>query len=248
MEKQRPQIGVGVAVFHQGKVLLGKRKGAHGAGQWAFPGGKLDWKESVEACAARELFEETGLKATSIRLGPWVENVIDEQSHYLTIFAFVESFAGTLQLLEPEKCECWDWFPWTDMPQPLFPPIASLLQIHPQRQLIDELLAFYKARDWDQFHSPKNLVTDLASEVGELLEPFRWLTEQQSYCLSEKVKEEVRDEIGDVFAVLVYLSYKLGIDPLEAAQDKLLKTGLKYPVEKCKGKALKYTAYEDSKF
>ena len=176
MEKQRPQIGVGVAVFHQGKVLLGKRKGAHGAGQWAFPGGK------------------------------------------------------------------------TDLPQPLFPPIASLLQIHPQRQLIDELLAFYKARDWDQFHSPKNLVMDLASEVGELLEPFRWLTEQQSYCLSEKVKEEVRDEIGDVFAVLVYLSYKLGIDPLEAAQDKLLKTGLKYPVEKCKGKALKYTAYEDSKF
>lgn len=109
---------------------------------------------------------------------------------------------------------------------------------------VEKLLAFYKERDWEQFHSPKNMVMDLASEVGELVEPFRWLTEHQSSNLNSKALEEVRDEIGDVFTVLVYLSHLLGIDPLQAAHAKLEKIGIKYPANLCRGKVDKYTAYE----
>lgn len=111
--------------------------------------------------------------------------------------------------------------------------------------LINKLEHFYQVRDWNQFHSPKNLAMNLATEVGELLEPFRWLTETQSQELSEQSHQHVRDEIGDVFNMLVYLSHKLNIDPLQASHDKIIKMGLKYPAHLCKGKALKYTAYEN---
>lgn len=111
------------------------------------------------------------------------------------------------------------------------------------RALLQKMLDFYRRRDWEQFHSPKNLVIDLASEIGELVEPFRWLTEEQSYHLDPKTRENVRDEIGDVFRVLVYLSYKLGIDPIQASTKKLSKMEQKYPEEASRGKTLKYTEY-----
>lgn len=110
--------------------------------------------------------------------------------------------------------------------------------------LLEKMIAFYQTRDWEQFHSPKNLVMDLASEMGELVDPFRWLTEEQSYHLDAKTLEQVRDEIGDVFKTLVYLSCKLGIDPIDAASKKLDKMEQKYPADTCRGKALKYTAYK----
>jgi NTP pyrophosphatase (non-canonical NTP hydrolase) len=112
-------------------------------------------------------------------------------------------------------------------------------------QLLSRTLAFNKEREWEQFRSPKNLAMNLATEVGELIEPFRWLTEEQSYQLDEKALEEVRDEIGDVFRNLVYLSHKLGIDPVQAAHQKLEKMESKYPKDLSRGKILKYTAYED---
>ncbi len=113
--------------------------------------------------------------------------------------------------------------------------------------LIHKLKNFYAERQWDQFHAPKNLAMNIAVEVGELLEHFRWLTTDQSYELSEDTINEVNQEIGDVFNMLVYLSNKLGIDPLKAANDKIIKMGKRYPAHLCKGKALKYTAYENEK-
>lgn len=110
--------------------------------------------------------------------------------------------------------------------------------------LLVELIEFYKERDWEQFHSPKNLVMDLAAETGELVELFRWLTEEQSRHLNEKNLQEVKSEIGDVFKIIVYLSHKLGIDPIEATYETIEKMKQKYPVEVCKGKALKSTEYE----
>lgn len=114
----------------------------------------------------------------------------------------------------------------------------------PCKDLLERMLAFYSERDWSQFHSPKNLAMNLGVEVGELMDHFRWLTEPQSFIESPKKLDEVRDEIGDVFLVLLHLAHVLGIEPIEAAHDKLSKIGKKYPVEKCKGLSHKYTEYE----
>ena len=111
-------------------------------------------------------------------------------------------------------------------------------------QLRTQILAFNEERNWEQYHSPKNIVMDLAAEVGELVEPFRWLTEEQSAQLDDKTLEKVREELGDVFRIILYLSDKLGIDPIEATERKLLEMDKKYPVEQCYGKALKYTEYK----
>lgn len=106
-------------------------------------------------------------------------------------------------------------------------------------QFLTKLKSFFRERNWEQFHSPKNLAMDLASEMGELLDHFRWLTEEQSYK-PPKV-DEVRDEIGDIYIVFHYLADRLGIDPLEAAEQKLKKIAKKYPVATSRGSSLKYS-------
>lgn len=124
----RPKVGVGAVVLKEGKVLLGKRKGAHGEGLWATPGGHLEFGETPEECACRELLEETGLKAISWRLGPWVNNVIDQTKHYVTLFVFIDQTEGDVELLEPDKCEGWEWFDLEALPPLLFPTIDSLIE------------------------------------------------------------------------------------------------------------------------
>lgn len=112
-------------------------------------------------------------------------------------------------------------------------------------RLTTSLRSFAELRDWNQFHSPKNLAMALSVEVAEILEHFQWLTEQESSKLPEEKLAEVREEIGDVLIYLVRLADVLGIDPLEAAEDKLAKNEEKYPADKVKGKALKYTEYSE---
>ena len=122
-----PNVGVGILIVKDGAILLGKRKGAHGAGTWAAPGGKLEFGESIEACARRELFEETGLHLLAMKFGPYTNDLFEaENEHYLTAFVIVEQFSGTLLLKEPEKCEGWHWQSWDLLPEPLFAPIVSL--------------------------------------------------------------------------------------------------------------------------
>jgi NTP pyrophosphatase (non-canonical NTP hydrolase) len=108
-------------------------------------------------------------------------------------------------------------------------------------KLRDQLRDFAAARDWDQFHSPKNLAMALAGEAGELLENFQWLTEEQSRRPSPEVLAAASEEIADVLLYLVRLSDKLGIDPVEAAHRKMAANAQKYPVEKARGTARKYT-------
>ncbi|WP_237753502.1 nucleotide triphosphate diphosphatase NUDT15 [Candidatus Protochlamydia amoebophila] len=127
-DKPKPSVGVGIVVVKDGKVLLGNRKGAHGSGEWSFAGGHLEFGEDVKECALRELSEETGLKALSVQMGPWVNDVIEENKHYVTLFVFVNEFEGSPQLLEPDKCEGWEWFDWHSLPSPLFTPILSLIK------------------------------------------------------------------------------------------------------------------------
>jgi dCTP diphosphatase len=104
--------------------------------------------------------------------------------------------------------------------------------------------AFIEERDWEQFHSPKNLAMALSVEVAEIVEHFQWLTEEQSLNLTPEKLTEVREEIGDVVIYLTELSDKLGIDPVDAAKAKLAINKQKYPVDLVKGKASKYTEYE----
>lgn len=109
------------------------------------------------------------------------------------------------------------------------------------RDLIDQIRAFNRERDWEQFHSPKNLAMCLAAEVGELIEQFQWLTEQQSRDLPPARRAAVEEEIGDVTICLLNLADKLGIDVVDAATRKLEKNKTQYPVHKAKGRADKYT-------
>jgi dCTP diphosphatase len=109
--------------------------------------------------------------------------------------------------------------------------------------LRDKLRAFAEARDWDQFHSPKNLSMALMVEVAELMEHFQWLTEAQSGNLDTAKKAVVAEELADILLYLVRLSDKLGVDLPEAALHKLEKNAAKYPVDQVRGSSKKYSEY-----
>ena len=104
--------------------------------------------------------------------------------------------------------------------------------------LRNHLRKFAEEREWDQFHSPKNLAIALSVEASELLEHFQWITEEQSKSIQ---LGEVRKEMGDVLLYLIRLADKLDVDLIEAAQSKLLENAEKYPVEKARGSSKKYT-------
>jgi len=103
------------------------------------------------------------------------------------------------------------------------------------------LAEFAAVRDWDPFHSPKNLAMALAAEAGELLEQFQWLTEEQSARLSDERRTAVALEMADIQLYLVRLASRLDIDLVAAAHHKIDLNGEKYPVEKSRGHARKYT-------
>jgi NTP pyrophosphatase (non-canonical NTP hydrolase) len=109
------------------------------------------------------------------------------------------------------------------------------------QDLRDQLREFAAARDWDQFHSPKNLAMALSVEAGELTEVFQWLTEEQSRSLAPEARAAAAEEIADVLLYLIRLGDQLGIDLAEAAQAKLVENARKYPVDKARGLARKYT-------
>ena len=109
--------------------------------------------------------------------------------------------------------------------------------------LKQRLREFAEARDWDQFHSPKNLSMALSTEVAEIVEHFQWLTEEQSNNLTQDKLDEVETELADTLIYLIRLADKLDINLITAAQRKIEVNERKYPVEKAKGSAKKYTEY-----
>lgn len=98
--------------------------------------------------------------------------------------------------------------------------------------LRDALRDFAAARDWEQFHLPKNLAMALIVEAAELLEHFQWLTSEQSSGLDAESRREVGEEIADVLLYLIRLADVLDVDPIEAARRKMLKNAVKYPASK----------------
>ena len=115
------------------------------------------------------------------------------------------------------------------------------VEAHPLQLLIESLRAFAHARDWEQFHTPKNLACALSVEASELLEHFQWLTEAQSQSLAPDKQQAVAAEAADVFLYLLQLCDKLDIDLIAAAQAKMLVNARKYPEDAARGTAAKYT-------
>jgi NTP pyrophosphatase (non-canonical NTP hydrolase) len=103
------------------------------------------------------------------------------------------------------------------------------------------LRQFAAERDWDQYHSPKNLAIAVSVEAGELLELFQWLSEADSHSLSSDHVAKVREEMADVLLYLIRLADRLNIDLLIAARDKLAVNAKKYPIDKARGSRRKYT-------
>lgn len=127
--EQRPSVGIGVIVTKNRLVLMGKRKNAHGEGSWHFPGGHLEFGESWEECAKREVEEETGVKITNLRFGTVTNDIFkEEQKHYITIFVIADYVSGIVETKKPNKCDGWKWISWDDLPTPLFLPIQNLLK------------------------------------------------------------------------------------------------------------------------
>ena len=112
-------------------------------------------------------------------------------------------------------------------------------------ELNRRLVAFARARDWEQFHSPKNLAMALIAECAELVEHFQWLTEEQSYALPPDKKSAVALELADILIYLLRCAERLDIDLLAAAHSKVALNEARYPVERVRGDARRASEYDD---
>jgi len=130
MTSKNPQIkvGIGVLVFKNGKVLLSKRKGSHGAGEYAFPGGHLEFGESIIECARRECREEAGIEIKNVRFVRLANLKRYPGKHYVDIGLVAEWKSGEPRLLEPHKFASWNWYNPQNLPKPLFGTIESYFE------------------------------------------------------------------------------------------------------------------------
>ena len=132
MPSKLPLIAVAVILWKHDQLLLGKRINSQAENCWQFPGGHLEYGEDIAECAARELLEETGLSARHMRQAAFSNTLFSPaQSHYVTLYVSAAYDGGEAKVLEPDKCECWDWFDYDHLPSPLFQPIENLLQLYP---------------------------------------------------------------------------------------------------------------------
>lgn len=124
---QNVRVGVGVLIMRGNKILMGKRKGSHGAGTYSIPGGHLEFGETIATCAKRETFEETGIVIHDPVMQAGFTNDIfkEEGKHYATLWVLSRFNEGEPQTMEPEKCEGWDWYDIEHMPEPLFVPMIN---------------------------------------------------------------------------------------------------------------------------
>jgi len=125
----RPYIGVSVLVIKNDKLLLGERLSHPGSNTWQTPGGYLEYKETPFECAKRELFEEAALIAEKVLMGPWSNDIFEEEKkHFVTLFMIVTEFKGEPKVLEPDKCRMWKFFDFANLPKNLFMPLDNFLK------------------------------------------------------------------------------------------------------------------------
>jgi len=137
---KRPSVGLGIILMKQtGEVLLGKRKNAHGDGTWGFPGGHLEWMESLKFCAEREMSEETGFdRGINYSWREPTENISDaatndffhnEDKHYITLYVRAEYIQGKPEIMQRKKCAGWKWHQWNYLGNlNLFLPVRNLIK------------------------------------------------------------------------------------------------------------------------
>lgn len=127
-------VGVGVLILHNNKLLLGKRNSRLGNKTWSLPGGHLEFNESFEECAVREVKEETGMDVVVDRLIS-ISNTIVYGEHYVTVGMLGILKKGVPKVMEPDKCEQWQWFELDKLPTPLFTPTDEAIKHYLSKQI-----------------------------------------------------------------------------------------------------------------
>lgn len=137
-EKPRPKVGVGILIQNErNEVLLGLRKASHGTGEWSFPGGHLEFGETVFETAQREVKEETNLDIDTFELVSVCDEmryIKTDNKHYLGLGVLGKYTGGEPRVMEPEKCEAWKWFSLDALPDHLFEGTASTLKNYQERK------------------------------------------------------------------------------------------------------------------
>lgn len=126
--ESRPLVGISVLVEKNGKLLLGKRKGSHGAGEYAAPGGHLEHLESFQECAVREVLEETGIKIGPLHFLRVLNTKHYAPKHYVDLAFVAQWQAGEPEVREPDKVESWNWYSIDALPSPLFSMLPSAIE------------------------------------------------------------------------------------------------------------------------
>lgn len=127
-QTQYPKVGIGVMVIKDGKVLLGKRKGSHGEGEYAWPGGHMEYMESFADCAKREVKEETGMEIQNIHFLRLLNLKDYAPKHYVDVGLLADWKSGEPKIREPHRVESWGWFSIDSLPSPLFATIQSYIE------------------------------------------------------------------------------------------------------------------------
>lgn len=140
--------GVGVILVNENaEILLGKRQGSHGAGEWSLPGGHCEKHESSDDSAIREVEEEVGLKVADVEKITWVDHYFEENDRqYVTLYYIATNWEGEVSNMEPEKCEEWKWFGLHNLPDPLFDELGNVVKKH------NDMIRWYAARRYMQTH------------------------------------------------------------------------------------------------
>lgn len=126
----RPRVGIGVMIIKNGRVLLGKRKSSHGTGEYAWPGGHMEYTESFERCAKRETFEEAGIEIENVRFLRLLNLKDYAPKHYVDIGLVADWKSGEPRVCEPDKIESWNWYEMDKLPAPLFSALPTYFEAY----------------------------------------------------------------------------------------------------------------------
>lgn len=130
MDNTRPKVGLSVMIFKDGKVLMNKRKGSHGAGEYAWPGGHFEYMESFEDSIRREVREEAGIEISNIKFLRVLNLKTYAPKHYVDLAFTAEWAGGEPHVLEPEKNDGWDWYDVDHIPTPHFAGVDSCIEAY----------------------------------------------------------------------------------------------------------------------